>query len=155
MDRAGRFRMSRERRCLCVEKMDVAASSLRDDLSDNGHESLFDPVFHIEDSVGGGSEVCFESKLSESFFVLLFKLSSSDSLAVSLVVLIGFDTVTCQDLLRERVALPLEIGVVEVGSGRGGVGELVHSRDGTDALHSVSDTEDSWVKSSVAVMCVV
>ena len=109
--------MSREGRCLCMEKMDVAASSLRDDLSDNGHEFLFDPVFHIQDSVGGGSEVCFESKLSESFFVLLFRLSGSDSFGVSSVVLVGFDTVTCQNLLRERVALPLEIGEVGVGSG--------------------------------------
>lgn len=147
--------MSWEGRCLCVEKMEVAASSLCDDLSDNGHEFLFDPIFHIQDSVGGGSEVCFESKLSESFFVLLFKLCGSDSLGVSSVVLVGFYTVTCKNLLRKRVALSLEIGVVGVGSGRGGVGELVHSRDGTDALHSVSDTEDSWVKSSVAVMCVV
>ena len=59
MDKAGQFRMSRKRRFLCVEEMDVAASSLRDDLSDNGHESLFDPIFHIQDSVGGGSELCF------------------------------------------------------------------------------------------------
>ena len=79
MDRAGRVRMSREGRCLCVEKMDVAASSLRDNLSDNSLERLFDPL-HIQDSMGGGSEICLESKLSESFFVLLFKLSGSDSL---------------------------------------------------------------------------
>lgn len=30
--------MSREGRYLCVEKMDVAASSLRYDLHDNGHD---------------------------------------------------------------------------------------------------------------------
>ena len=87
--------------------------------------------------------------------MLLFRFSGSDSLGVSSVVLVGFDTVTCQNLLRKRVALPLEIDVVGVGSGRGGVGELVHSRDGADALHSVGDTEDSWVKSSVVVMCVL
>ena len=133
----------------------MAASSLCDDLSDNGHDFLFNPVFHIQETVGGGSEVCFESKLSESFFVLLFKFSGSDSLGVPSVVLVGFYTVTCQNLLRKRVTLPLEVGVVGVGSGRGGVGELVHSRDGTDALHSVSETEDSWVKSAVAVMRVV
>ena len=80
VDRAGRVRMSREGRCLCVEKMDVAASSLRDDLSDKSLERLSDPLFHIQDSMGGGSEICLESKLSESFFVLLFKLSGSDSL---------------------------------------------------------------------------
>ena len=82
MDRAGRFRMSREWWCLCVEEMYVAASSLREDLTDNGLESLFDPVFEIQESMSGGSELCFESKLSESFFVLLFLMSGSDSLGV-------------------------------------------------------------------------
>ena len=83
MDRAGRFRMSRKGRCLGAEKVDVAASSLRDDLIDNGQEPLFDPVFDIQDSVEGGSEVCFESKSSESFFVILFESSGSDDLGVS------------------------------------------------------------------------
>lgn len=138
-----------------MEKMEIAASSLRDDLGDNGHELLFEPLFYIQDSVGDGSEICLESKLSESFFVLLFKISGSDGLRIPAVVLEGFDAVTRQNLLCERVALPLEIGVVGVGSGRGGVGELVHSRDGTDALHNVGDKEDSWIMSPVMVMCMV
>ena len=83
MDSAGRFRMSREGWCLCVEKMGVAASSLGDDLRDNGHELLFDPGFHIQETVGGGSEFCFEGKLSESFFLLLFQSSGSDDLGIS------------------------------------------------------------------------
>ena len=83
MDRAGRFRMSRAGWCLCVEKMDVAASSLGDYLSDNAHEPLFHPGFHIQDTVGGGSEICFEGKLSKSFFALLFHSSGSDGLGIS------------------------------------------------------------------------
>ena len=133
----------------------MAASSLGDDLRNNGHEPLFDPGFHIQETVGDGSEFCFEGKLSESFFVLLFQSSGSDGLGISKVLLECFNTVTLQNLLRERVALPLEIGEVGFGSGRGGVGVLVHGRDGTDALHGVGGTEDSCVKSSVVVMCVV
>lgn len=83
MDRAGRFRMAKEGRCSCVEKMDVAASSLGDDLSDDGHEPLFDPGFHIQETMGGGSEFCFEGKLSKNFFVLLFQSSGSDGLGIS------------------------------------------------------------------------
>lgn len=83
MNRAGRFRMSREEWCLCVEKMAVAASSLGDDLSDNGHGPFFDPGYHIPDTVGNGSEFCFEGKLSESFFVLLFHSSGSVGLGIS------------------------------------------------------------------------
>ena len=48
MDRAGRFRMSIEGWCLCVDKMGVAASSLGDDLGDKSHEPLFDPGLHIQ-----------------------------------------------------------------------------------------------------------
>ena len=83
MDRAGRFRMSREGWCLCVEKMAVAASSLGDDFSDNSHGHIFDPGCHIQDTVGKGSEFCLEGKLSESFFVLLFRSSGSDGLGIS------------------------------------------------------------------------
>ena len=41
--------------------MYVAASSLRGDITNNGLESLFDPVFDIQKSMTGGSEVCFQT----------------------------------------------------------------------------------------------
>ena len=83
MDRAGRFRMSRDRWYLCLEKTAVAASSLGDDLGNNVHELLFESGFHIQDTVGGGSEFCFEGKLSESFFLLLLQPSGSDGFGIS------------------------------------------------------------------------
>ena len=83
MDRAGRFRMSSERWYLSLEKTAVAASSLGDDLGNNVHEPLFEPSFHIQDTVGGGSEFCFEGKLSESFFSFLFQSSGSDGFGIS------------------------------------------------------------------------
>ena len=83
MDRAGRFRMSRRGWYLCLEKTDVAASSLGDDLGDNGNEPLFHPGFQIHETVGGDSEFCFDGKLSESFLLLLFQPSGSDGFGIS------------------------------------------------------------------------
>ena len=126
MDRAGRFRMSRDGWYLCLDKTAVAVSSLRDDLGNNVHELLFEFGFHVQDTVGGGSEFCVDGKLKESFFLLLFQSSGFDNLGISYVVVEGWGTVTLQTLLRKMVALPFEMGEVGVGGGGRGVGEPVH-----------------------------
>ena len=49
----------------------MAASSLREDLTDNGLESLFDPVYDIQESMTGGSEFCFKTS---SYHTLMNKI---------------------------------------------------------------------------------
>ena len=71
-----------------------------------------------------GSSNKYKEDIGEAYLahaanhVLLLMLSSSDILGVSSIVFISFDHVTCYNFLCERIALPLEIGVVGVGSGK-------------------------------------